>query len=249
MTKWKALTGLLGWLLIGNACQEVRTDGMEAKARAAKDKAAVLGTWDFDKGPIGKTPEEWSILQNNPTKALARWTVEADPAAPSKPNVLSIRTDNDNATFNLAIFEKASAKDLDLSVKIKAHTGKHDQGGGLMWRVKDENNYYVCRINPLEDNFRVYKVVDGKRTQIQSAKATPGAEKWHTVRAVMVGDHIECYLNGEKLLDAKDDTFKDAGKIGLWTKADASSSFDDVDLLLSHGHAGAGTQSAQDRAT
>src|SRR5262249_10493733 len=116
----------------------------------------------------------------------------------------------------------------DLSVKMRANTGKEDQGGGLIWRVKDENNYYICRNNPLESNFRVYKVVNGKRTQFDSADVKTEAGQWHTMRAVMGGDRIACYLDGKKLLEAKDDTFKDAGMIGFWTKADAASSFDDL---------------------
>ncbi len=112
--------------------------------------------------------------------------------------------------------------------KIKANSGKEDQGGGLIWRCKDENNYYVCRINPLEGNFRVYKVVDGKRKQLESVTLDAASGKWYQVRAVMVADKIECYVDGKKHLAATDDTFPQAGMIGLWTKADASSSFDNL---------------------
>jgi len=105
--------------------------------------------------------------------------------------------------------------------------GEHDRGGGVIWRAKDENNYYVCRMNPLETNFRAYKVVDGKRKQLGSAEVKTESGKWYDLRVVMVGDHIQCYLAGERLLEVRDDQFKDAGVVGLWTKADASSSFDD----------------------
>jgi hypothetical protein len=195
---------------------------------AGEDEAAVLGVWNFDKLEVAKTPEGWAIRENNPTKAPGKWTVAADPAAPSPPNVLNLKTENGNATFNLAIIEKVRAGDVDVSVKLRGDVGKEDQGGGLIWRVKDPNNYYICRINPLENNYRVYKVVDGKRKQLQSVDCETPTGKWFTVRAVMVGDHITCYVDGKKLLDVKDDTFKEAGMVGLWTKADASSSFDDL---------------------
>lgn len=216
-------------VMVGDECFEVEIDAVTGKVLEVEKKERKEGQrWTFDTEQVGKTPEGLLIKQNNPTTALGKWTVEADPAAPSKPNVLSLKTENGNATFNLAIIEKVKAKDVDVSVKLRGNTGEEDQGGGLMWRVKDENNYYVCRINPLENNYRVYKVVDGKRKQIQSANCETPTGKWFTVRAAMVGDQITCYVDGKKLLDVKDETFKEAGMIGLWTKADASSSFDDL---------------------
>lgn len=195
--------------------------------------------WDFDKDAVGKLPPGWIIKQNNPTKELATWAVEPDPKAPSKPNVFSLKTENGDATFNLAIIEKTSYKDLDLSVKIRGNAGKEDQGGGLIWRCKDENNYYICRINPLENNYRVYKVVDGKRKMLKSTEAVTPTAQWVTLRVTMRGGEILCYLDGKKMLEAADDTFKDAGMIGLWTKADASSSFDDLTVRAFGGKAAA----------
>jgi hypothetical protein len=116
---------------------------------------------------------------------------------------------------------------VDLSVQMKAVAGRSDQGGGLIWRAKDAKNYYVARYNPLEDNFRVYKVVNGSRSEFQSATIKHSAG-WHTLRVTMAGDHIECYYDGKKYLDVKDSTFADAGRIGLWTKADAQTHFDDL---------------------
>ena len=114
-----------------------------------------------------------------------------------------------------------------MSVKLKAVAGELDRGGGLVWRAKDGKNYYIARYNPLEDNFRVYKVQDGKRTQFQSAKAA-GDDKWHTLRVTMVGTKIACYLDGQKRLEVEDATFPGPGMIGLWSKADAQSYFDDL---------------------
>ena len=121
--------------------------------------------------------------------------------------------------------ENTSFTAVDLIVAFKAVAGKLDRGGGPVWRYRDANNYYVARMNPLEDNFRVYKVVEGKRTQLASAEVKVRSGEWHSIRVVHTGDHIRCYLDSKPLLDARDATFSEAGKIGLWTKADAVTYF------------------------
>lgn len=176
--------------------------------------------WNFDADTPGAVTRGF-------TSEVGEWKVVADETAPSKPNVLAQWAKSSGSTFNLALVSDANYKDVDLSVKMKAIAGKMDQGGGLAWRAKDAKNYYIARYNPLEDNYRVYKVENGKRTQLQSAdvKATDG---WHTLRVTMRGDHIECLHDGKKHLDVKDLAFPDVGKIGLWTKADAQTHFDDL---------------------
>lgn len=213
-------------LLCVSACQKAPV----ATAPAAVSEQPLAG-WKFDETPVGKLPEHFVPKENNPTKAMAAWAVAADPAAPSTPNVLTVNTENANATYNLALIEGTSFGDVDVRVQVRGNTGTEDQGGGLIWRARDENNYYVCRINPLEPNFRVYKVIDGKRKQLQTVEVATETGKWYSVRAVMRGDHIECYVDGRKLLDVQDGDLKDAGMIGLWTKADASSSFDNLSVF------------------
>jgi hypothetical protein len=115
-------------------------------------------------------------------------------------------------------------------VNLKASAGDYDQGGGLVWRAKDAKNYYIARFNHKEDNFRVYKVVKGVRSQpLQNADVTHH-DGWAVLRVTMKGDHIECYIDGKKHLDVHDSTFIEAGKIGVWSKADARSQFDDLTL-------------------
>ena len=185
--------------------------------------------WNFDKDPVGKAPAGWKIASPSLVEGKSAWTVVADPSAPSPPNVFSLAApESSDSAYNMAMVEKVAVKDVDLSVKLKANGGKADQGGGLVWRCKDEKNYYVCRINPLEGNYRVYKIVDSKRTQIQSADVNTESGKWYTLRAEMSGNQITCYLDGKKLLEASDDTFKEAGLVGVWTKADAATSFDNL---------------------
>jgi hypothetical protein len=113
---------------------------------------------------------------------------------------------------------------------VRADSGKVDQGGGVAWRIKDENNYYICRFNPLESNIRVYFVKDGKREQLATAEVETKAGDWHTLRVDHNGKHIVCSLDGKKLLEVDDETFPNAGGIGFWTKADARTSFDNMTI-------------------
>jgi hypothetical protein len=175
-------------------------------------------TWTFELDEPGSIAKGF-------TGEVGRWEV----VSTLEGRVLAQKAENPDATFNIALASGTSAKDLDLFVRLKPVAGKEDQGGGLVWRAKDARNYYIARYNPLEDNFRVYKVVDGKRTMLQDAKA-PKVEGWRPIRVVMKGDHILCNLDGKRLLDVHDSTFPDAGRVGLWSKADAQSYFDDLTL-------------------
>jgi len=189
---------------------------------------AEAQTWNFDRDPADKAPPGWKFIYTG-EGGNAAWAVAADPAAPTPPNVLTLPSAaSPDRTFNLAIAEGTSYGDVDLSVRLRANSGKVDQGGGLIWRCRDENNYYICRINPLESNFRVYKVVEGKRTQLESATLTTAPGRWHLLEVRMVGNRITCSLDGTEHLRAEDDTFKEPGVVGVWTKADAATSFDDL---------------------
>ena len=180
-------------------------------------------TWAFEEDLPGSIAKGFQ-------SEVGRWEVVATPEG----KVLAQKAENPDATFNVALASGTSAKDLELSVRLKPIAGQDDRGGGLVWRAKDARNYYIARYNPLEDNFRVYKVVDGKRTMFQDAKA-PKKDGWRTIRVVMAGDHVECFLDGSKLLDVRDSTFPDAGAVGLWSKADAQTHFDDLTLKVGGG--------------
>jgi hypothetical protein len=185
-------------------------------------------TWRFDQ-PAEDAVGGWRFEETNSQGTPATWQVTARADAPSPPNVMKlVRTDNDDGTFNLAIAERTSYGDLDLSVAVMADQGKEDQGGGPVWRCQDRDNYYICRLNPLERNFRLYRVLQTRRKQLESANVDLTSGRWYTVRITMVGRHITCYLDGRKLLEADDDTFGKAGMVGLWTKADAVTAFDDL---------------------
>jgi hypothetical protein len=177
----------------------------------------------FAGAKVGELPTGWKIAKTGKGTG-GDWKVVADKDAPGRLALGQTKADK-AATFNLCVLEGAKYKDLDLTVSFKAMAGDTDQGGGLVWRLRDGDNYYVARVNPLEDNFRLYKVEAGSRKQLATADVLAAAEQWHTLRIVQRGNHIECYLNGKKYLDAKDDAFAGAGKIGLWSKADAQTRF------------------------
>lgn len=188
---------------------------------AAADKNADGKTvWNFSDDEPGEIAEGFSAR-------MGVWNVVDDAGN----RVLAQQAENADGVFNVVLVEESAVKDVDLSVRFKPISGKFDQGGGLVWRARDEKNYYIARYNPLEDNFRVYKVENGKRSKFfQSAdiKHTPG---WHTLRVTMHGSRISCFLDGKKYLEADDKTFSQPGMIGLWSKADAQTYFDDLTLV------------------
>lgn len=189
-------------------------------------------TINFDKDAKGKLPDGWKAEGTNQKGPVATWEIAEDKTAPSGSNVLSLsKTNHDSSgTFNICWTDRVKFTDGSIEVKFRANTGKDDQGGGLIWRVKDKDNYMVARMNPLEDNFRVYYVKDGSRHQIESSKVVMKAGEWHTMKIEQHGDHIVCSIDGKTYMDVKDDhssAWGGTGGVGLWTKADATSSFDD----------------------
>jgi hypothetical protein len=191
---------------------------------AADDK---VQTYHFCKENTGKLPPGWSGDKTGSGEGSV-WKVVEDKTAPSKTGyVLAQTAQGPNALFNLCVVDDSKFKDVEISVSFKAVAGDKDRGGGIVWRYQDHNNYYLARMNPLEDNFRVYKVVDGKRTQFESADVKIPSGEWHTIKIETTGEKITCYLDGKKYLEAKDATFADAGKVGLWSKADAQTYFDE----------------------
>ena len=183
--------------------------------------------FSFAKSDLGKVPAGWKATQTNKGEGSI-WKVVADESVPSKTGLALAQTaESPNAVFNLCVAKDTSYKDVEVNVTFKAIAGKKDQGGGIVWRYQDENNYYVARMNPLEDNYRLYKVVAGKRIQLETKEelVVPVGE-WHTLKIKHVGEQIECFLDGKKILGAKDNTIDKAGQVGLWTKADAQTRFD-----------------------
>jgi beta-glucanase (GH16 family) len=173
---------------------------------------------------VGGLPKGWVAAKTGQGLG-SEWAVVEDATAPGGKALAQTSDKGPRPLFNLCIAEETSFQDVDLTVSFKAVGGKIDQGGGPVWRYQDANNYYIARMNPLEDNYRVYKVVDGKRTQLGSADVKVPAVEWHRIRVVHKGDKIQCFLDGKLHLEVTDDTFRAGGKVGLWTKADAQTRF------------------------
>jgi hypothetical protein len=184
--------------------------------------AAAPVTVNFDNLPAGQPPAGWTATKTG--SGEAKWTVDRDDTAPSKPNVLR---QSGVATFPVCFKDDTSLKDGFVEVKFKPISGKEDQAGGVVWRLKDANNYYVARANALEDNVTIYHTINGRRTEKKRASMKVATSQWHTLRVEFQGTHFAVALDGKNALDWDDETFKDAGKVGVWTKADSVTLFDD----------------------
>ncbi len=192
---------------------------MAISAFGAEPEAKRL--MNFEAAKVGELPKGWTAAKTGKGDGSV-WKIVEDKEAPGGKALMQTSAAGEGAFFSICIADAAKYTDVDMIVSFKSVAGNEDQGGGLVWRYKDANNYYIARYNPLENNFRVYKVVDGKRSAaLKDSKPEPLADKWHTLRIVHKGDQIQCYLNDKLHLEAKDDTFKEAGKVGVWTKADA----------------------------
>ena len=180
------------------------------------------GTETFDKTKTGQLPPNW--LAGVTGKGQAIWAVEADATAPSKPNVLK---QSGEGTYPWCVNTNVSVKDGFVEVKFKPISGKEDQAGGLIWRWHDGDNYYIARANALEDNVTIYHTIKGKRTEKKRTNVKVASNQWHTLRVDFAGNHFTVTFNGKKAIEWDDSTFKEPGAIGVWTKADSVTLFDD----------------------
>ena len=183
---------------------------------------AVAETVNFDGMKTGAPPPGWTATQTG--SGAAKWTVDKDNSAPSRPNVLK---QSGQATFPVCFKNDTSIKDGFVEVKFKPIAGKEDQAGGVIWRLQDANNYYIARANALENNVTIYHTIKGKRTEKKRANMKVASSQWHTLHVDFNGNHFTVTFDGKKAIEWDDDTFKDAGKVGVWTKADSVTEFDD----------------------
>jgi hypothetical protein len=208
--------------------------------------AAILGggimgfaenrTVDFTSDAVGQPPKGFSFGHTAKVGTPGQWVVQTEGT-----NQFLAQTDADStrARFPVAVLSDVAAADLDLSVRFRPISGRVDQAGGLVWRYRDEDNYYLVRANALEDNVVLYKVENGKRTDLPvkgegrtyGKKAEVPAAQWSTLRVVAAGPRFDVYFNGTKLYEVEDSTFTEAGKVGVWTKADSVTQFDDLTVV------------------
>ncbi len=208
------------------------------KVRKTTDAVPIMladTTFSFSNNEIGKIPNgwsqyftargertEWKIVDDSGNKVLAQ-----------------LSQDNPNYHFNEIVFDGFKIRNAELKVRIKGVKGNMDQGGGFVWRFIDADNYYVVRANPLEDNVVLYKVENGKRTDLPlinkgktyGVDVEPLGSGWNDLKLTVVDNLFTVYLNNTQLFQVEDNTFTKAGKIGLWTKADALTYFDDFQVI------------------
>jgi hypothetical protein len=184
--------------------------------------AAFAETINFDAEKPGALPNTWQ--QGVTGKGAPRWTVKADPSAPSKPNVLE---QSGSGTFPWCVLTGSKVENGFVEVRFKPISGSEDQAGGVMWRWKDGDNYYVARANALENNVSLYHTTNGRRNTIKYVDAPVPKNAWHTLRVEFSGPRIKVALDGKTYIELEDSHIGGPGAVGLWTKADSVTAFDD----------------------
>ena len=191
---------------------------------------------DFSDDAAGQPPKGFEFGYTAKAGAPGKWIVEAEG---TNKYLAQVDADHTRARFPVAVVNDISAADVDLSVRFRLISGRVDQAAGLVWRYRDQDNYYIVRANALEDNVVLYKVENGKRTDLPvkgegrtyGKKTEVPAKQWSTLRVVANGRLFEVYFNGTKLYDVEDTTFTQPGKVGVWTKADSVTQFDDLTIV------------------
>jgi hypothetical protein len=184
--------------------------------------AAFAETLNFDGDAPGSLPLKWE--QGVTGKGSARWAVRQDPSAPSEPHVLQ---QDASGAFPWCVLRGSAIADGYVEVKFKALAGKEDRAGGIVWRWKNGDNYYVARANALENNVSLYYTEKGRRNTLKYVDAPVAANAWHTLRVEFSGKRIRVALDGKTYIELDDAHLSGPGAVGLWTKADSVTAFDD----------------------
>jgi hypothetical protein len=184
--------------------------------------AALAETINFDADRVGALPATWAAGVTG--RGSHRWEVQADPSAPSPPNVLKQSARGD---FPWCVKRDVVLADGYVEVKFKPLAGKDDQAGGVVWRWKDGDNYYVARANALENNVSLYYTQGGRRNTIKYVEALVAKDEWHVLRVEFAGTRIAVALDGKRYIEQEDAHIGGAGAVGVWTKADSVTVFDD----------------------
>jgi hypothetical protein len=220
-------------MFMSASCSRPADPAINAAAPPLAERGVVF---DFEKGEIGETPAGFTAALTGGGGPV-NWRVEEVDDAPSgKKVVAQLSDDRTNSRYPQLVRDDFEARDVDVAVRFKTISGEVDASGGLAFRYKDKDNFYVVRANSLEGNVVAYKTENGKRSNIgvkgkgdaYGVTADVPHQKWNTLRVIVKGNVIEIILNDKKLFEVENDTFTEAGKIGLWTKADAVTQFDDL---------------------
>jgi hypothetical protein len=183
----------------------------------------------LEKMDVGKPPADFEFARTG-QGGPGQWAVVSDPDANGGRAIEQSSIDGTDYRFPLAIYAPISAKNGDVALRFKAVAGKVDQAAGIAMRLVDADNYYVVRANALEDNVRFYRMIKGRREQLEGANVKVSGNEWHTLRLKAEGERFTVSFDGKQLFTATDRTFADAGKIALWTKADSVTRFDRIEI-------------------
>lgn len=206
----------------------------------ALSAAIVVGsarrTIDFSDHTVGQPPKGFEFGHTAKVGAPGKWVVQSED---TNNYLAQLDGDRTRSRFPVAVVGDITAADLDLAVRFRPVSGSVDQAAGLVWRFQNEDNYYIVRANALENNVVLYKVEKGKRTDLPvkgegrtyGKKAQVPSGQWSTLRVVAAGTRFEVYVNDTKLYEVEDTTFTQPGKVGVWTKADSVTHFDDLTIV------------------
>lgn len=191
---------------------------------------------DFSDSAVGQPPKGFEFGHTAKVGAPGKWIVQSEG---DNKYLAQVDPDNTRSRYPVAVLADLTAADVDLSVRFKPVSGRVDQAAGLVWRFQNEDNYYIVRANALENNVVLYKVEKGRRTDLPvkgegrtyGKKAQVPSGQWSTLRVIAAGPRFAVYLNDSKLYEVEDSTFIQAGKVGLWTKADSVTQFDDLTIV------------------
>jgi glycosyl hydrolase family 59 (putative galactocerebrosidase) len=185
-------------------------------------EVAMAETITFDQDAAGSLPAGWKAGVTG--RGSPKWAVEADATAPTPPNVLK---QSGSGTFPWCVKSDASIADGSVETKFKPISGREDAAGGVVWRWKDGDNYYVARANALENNVSLYYTQNGRRNTIKYVDAPVAKNQWHTLKVEFSGKQIRVTLDGKLYIEQQDEHITGAGAVGVWTKADSVTAFDD----------------------
>jgi hypothetical protein len=188
--------------------------------------------WNFDADPPGGPPKDFAIGTLFDGRRAGDWNVLKTDRALSPPHVLGqVVGKGAEHAYKIVLINGITSSDLDLEVSLLPVEGKGDMGGGLIWRAADDRNYYLTRANPLEQNIRIYRVVKGVRQMLKNFDQIIDVRQWHKLRVITRGCRVQVFFNEKQVFDLCDQTFT-AGQVGLWTKSDAVTYFDDLKLQI-----------------
>ncbi|QPD05696.1 MAG: hypothetical protein Nkreftii_003470 [Candidatus Nitrospira kreftii] len=190
--------------------------------------------WTFDNDPQKTLPSEFQIGTLFDGRPAGEWKMLETDRAKSPPGVLGqLMAKGAEHAYKTVLIDETMSSDIELAISFLPIDGKADMGGGLIWRATDDRNYYLTRANPLEQNIRIYRVVKGIRKMLKNFDQIIDVRQWHALRVLTNGCRIQVYFDDKQVFDLCDETFA-TGRVGLWTKSDAVTYFDDLKLQIAH---------------